>query len=58
MTKKWLCTIYARRKGAQGIWSTFHDIVVEAKTAEDAHLKLYDDYEHIHNWKIEEVKDE
>lgn len=51
---KFTCKMFARTKGAIGI---NHDIVASVvmpdnATLEDVRLKLYDDYDHIHQLEI------
>ncbi len=44
---KYTFRIYAREIGAIGVWQHF-TLTVEANTREEAELKLYEKYEHIH----------
>jgi len=52
--KKFIATFTGREKNAIGIFYKITDIV-EADDQEQARLKLYDKYEHIHQLTFEEV---
>lgn len=52
--KKYRCRFNGRTKNAIGVFYPI-EVMIEAESFQEAHYKLYDDYEHLHGLVIFEV---